>query len=64
MLLLKAITAEQNFQADTKEVQHRIHHILEIYSDKEKENIDLARLTTLVTAEITDKMALDYLGNL
>lgn len=64
MLLLKAITSEQNFQADTKEVQHRIHHILERYSDKEKENIDLARLTTLVTAEITDKMALDYLGNL
>ena len=64
MLLLKAITSEQKFQADTKEVQHRIHHILERYSDKEKENIDLARLTTLVTAEITDKMALDYLGNL
>ena len=64
MLLLKAITSEQNFQADTKEVQHRIHHILERYSDKEKANIDLDRLTTLVTAEITDKMALDYLGNL
>lgn len=64
MLLLKAITSEQNFQADTKEVQHRIHHILERYSDKEKANIDLDRLTTLVTSEITDKMALDYLGNL
>jgi trigger factor len=64
MLLLKAITSEQKFQAETKEVQHRMHHILERYSDKDKASIDLERLTTLVAAEITDKMALDYLGNL
>ncbi|MEY3471010.1 MAG: hypothetical protein RLZZ223_360, partial [Candidatus Parcubacteria bacterium] len=64
MLVLRAITAEQGFKADEKEVQHRIHHILERYSEKDKQNIDMARLTTIVTAEITDKMALDYLGNL
>lgn len=64
MLVLRAISAEQGFKADEKEVQHRIHHILERYSEKDKQNIDMARLTTIVTAEITDKMALDYLGNL
>lgn len=64
MLLLKAITAEQNFKADEKEVQHRIHHILEQYPQKEQQNIDMQRLTTIIETEITDKMALDYLGNL
>lgn len=64
MLLLKAITKEQNFQADEKEVQHRMEHILEKYSDKEKNNIDMHRLYTLISSEITDKIALDYLGNL
>lgn len=64
MLLLKAITVEQDFKADNQEVQHRIHHILERYSDKDKQNIDLERLTNVVTSEITDKMAIDYLGNL
>ena len=64
MLLLKAITVEQDFKADSKEVQHRIHHILERYSDQDKQNIDFERLTTVVTSEITDKMALDYLGDL
>jgi trigger factor len=64
MLLLKAITKEQNFQADEKEVKHRMEHMLERYSDKEKNNIDMQRLYTLISSEITDKMALDYLGNL
>ena len=64
MLLLKAITAEQNFTADEKKVQQRIHHILEQYSQKEQQNIDIQRLTTIIEAEITDKMALDYLGDL
>lgn len=64
MLLLKAITAEQNFKADEKEVQHRIHHILERYSEKDQKNIDMHRLNTIVESEITDKMALDYLGSL
>lgn len=64
MLVLRAITAEQGFKADEKEVQHRIHHILEQYSEKDKQNIDMSRLTTIVTAEITDKMALDYIGNI
>jgi trigger factor len=64
MLLLRAITEEQNFQVDEKEVEHRIHHILERYSDKDKKNIDMERLNLIVKSEITDKMALDYLGNL
>lgn len=64
MLLLKAITQQQNFEADEKEVEHRIHHILERYSDKEQQNIDMDRLNLIVKSEITDKMALDYLGNL
>jgi|688.fasta_scaffold01495_14 trigger factor len=64
MLVLRAIAAEQGFKADEKEVQHRINHILERYSDKEKQNIDMQKLTTIVTAEITDKISLDYIGNL
>jgi trigger factor len=64
MLVLRAIAAEQGFKADEKEVQHRINHILERYSDKERQNIDIQRLTTIVTAEITDKISLDYIGNL
>lgn len=64
MLLLKAITEQQNLEADEKEVEHRIHHILERYSDKEQQNIDMDRLNLIVKSEITDKMALDYLGNL
>jgi trigger factor len=64
MLLLKAITAEQNFKADEKEVHHRIDHILERYSEKDQKNIDMHRLHTIVESEITDKMALDYLGSL
>lgn len=64
MLLLKAITAEQNFKADDKEVQHKIHHILEQYSEKDQKNIDMHRLHTIVESEITDKMALDYIGSL
>ncbi len=64
MLLLRAIAEEQNFEVDEKEVEHRIHHILERYSDKDKKNIDMERLNLIVKSEITDKMALDYLGNL
>jgi trigger factor len=64
MLILKEITEEQKFIADEKEVKHRIHHILEKYSEKEQEQIDMERLRIMVTAEITDKMALEYLGNL
>jgi trigger factor len=64
MLILKEITEEQKFIADEKEVKHRIHHILEKYSEKEQEQIDMDRLRIMVSAEITDKMALEYLGNL
>lgn len=64
MLLLRAIAEEQNFEVDEKEVEHRIHHILERYSEKEQKNIDMERLNLIVKSEITDKMALDYLGNL
>lgn len=64
MLILKEITGEQKFIADEKEVKHRIHHILEKYSEKEQEQIDMERLRIMVTAEITDKMALEYLGNI
>jgi trigger factor len=64
LLILRAITQEQQFVADEKEVSHRIHHILEQYSDKEQKELDMNRLKTMVSGEITDKMALDYLGNL
>lgn len=64
MLILKEITEEQKFIADEKEVKHRIHHILEKYSEKEQEQIDMERLRIMVSAEITDKMALEYLGNI
>ncbi len=64
MLILKAITEEQKFIADEKEVKHRIHHILEKYSEKEQQQIDMERLRIMVSAEITDKMALEYLGNI
>lgn len=64
MLLLRAITEEQNFNVDEKEIEHRINHILEQYPEKEQKNIDMERLNLIVKSEITDKMALDYLGNL
>jgi trigger factor len=64
MLLLKAITKEQNFKADKEELNHKAQHILEKYSEKDKKNIDMERLNIMLESEITDKMALDYLGNL
>lgn len=64
MLLLKAITKEQNFKASDEEVKYRIKHILEQYSEKDQKNIDMNRLHIIVESEITDKMALDYLGSL
>ena len=64
MLLLKAITKEQNFKADKEELNHKAQHILERYSEKDKKNIDMERLNIMLESEITDKIALDYLGNL
>lgn len=64
MLILKAITEEQQFVADSHEVQHRISHVLEKYPKNEHNQIDMNRLKIMVEGEITDKMALDYLGNI